>query len=218
MKTKINVTLVLPAPVLYIHKQPFPTDCMCFLTDEPGCCTVILKPPLRQLLMRLTHPSTAIPHGRLKPSHLSPPTPWNPNTTRWRIQTLIFPTITTVWVVRRSAWCTSLGKTHVYDKHDPVRWITWGNHFDRRNTNMWPLLKQRCLKNLSTVFNLIAAREVRYNLFKVKIQSFGHGLCLNKPNGISYRETEANRTQHFQFWTTVKGKSPQIVVLFCFAF
>lgn len=51
---------------------------------------------------------------------------------------------------------------------------------------MSPLLKQRFLKNLSTVFNLIAAKEFRYNLFKVKIQSFGHGLCLNKPNVISY--------------------------------
>lgn len=209
---------MLPAPVFCISTSNPSLRLHVFLIDEPGFCIVVLKPPLRQLLMCLTHSSTAIPHGCLKPSHLSPPTLQNPNTTRWRIQTLIFPTITTVWVVRHSAWCTSLGKTHVYNKHDPVRWITWGNHFDRRNTNMSPLLKQRCLKNLSTVFNLIAAREVRYNLFKVKIQSFGHGLCLNKPNGISYRETEAKRTQHFQFWTTVKGKSPQIAVLFCFAF
>lgn len=53
---------------------------------------------------------------------------------------------------------------------------------------MSPRRKQRFLKNLSTVFNLIAAREFRYDWLKVKIQSFGRGLCSNKPNGISYRE------------------------------
>lgn len=64
---------------------------------------------------------------------------------------------------------------------------------------MSPRRKQRFLKNLSTVFNLIAAREFRYDLLKVKIQSFGRGLCMNKPNGISYGEREANRAQRFQF-------------------
>lgn len=56
---------------------------------------------------------------------------------------------------------------------------------------MSPQQKQRFLKNLSTVFNLIAAREFRHDLLKVKIQSFGRGLCSNKPNGISYRERES---------------------------
>lgn len=63
---------------------------------------------------------------------------------------------------------------------------------------MSPLLKQRFLENLSTAFNLIAAKEFRYNLFKGKIQSSGHGLCLNNCDLLG-RETEANTTEHVQF-------------------
>lgn len=49
-----------------------------FWIYEPGFCTVVLTPPLRQLLMCLTRYNTATPHGCLKLSHLSPLPPLLP--------------------------------------------------------------------------------------------------------------------------------------------
>lgn len=65
LQCSLNQSFVYPQTIL-------PYKLLVFLIYEPGFCTVVLMPPLRQLLMCLTHSNTAMPHGCLKSLHLSP--------------------------------------------------------------------------------------------------------------------------------------------------
>lgn len=113
-------------------------------------------------------------------------------------------------VVSHSAGYRSLGKTHVSDKHDPIRLLTWGKVILTGVTqtccSYWSRVS---LQNLNIISSLIAAKKkkIRYNLLKRKIQSSGHVWCFNKPNMISYWGIKTSMREDFQFWTTIKENS-----------
>lgn len=176
-----------------IHRQAFPTDGLCFLFKPVVICIVLVRCHYLENFQRadtsLIQPYHMVARSQYLFSFLL-----SSHSVKFKYLPIKYSdphlfnryyggaiTLINAAVVRHSAGHGVLGKTYVYSKHDPMKWIIWGKTILTEVTQTHcPYWSRDPSKNLSLIFSLIAAKDFRYNLLKIKIQSFGHGRCFNK--------------------------------------